>query len=282
MVHQETAFLNIWINYYAPIVGRENLYVLTHGHNDAVAALLDGCRTIFVPRNVVDWRFDKLRFALLNVYGNTLLANYDGIIAGDVDEIVFVDPALHDSLHDVLAAHCDKPVLTPFGFNVCEVDGDAPFDASKTVLAQRKVAFADQLYSKPLIAFSEPGWSKGYHASAHQPCFVEGLYMAHLKFAFESIVQDVSAERRRTAQFNHNLGERSRERYWTKGDLIFRRMKRYVSQLSKHAFDSAVDAQVENLSRNVVSNQSGRTGFSCAFTQEVQAMILPTRFESLL
>ena len=79
MVHQEEAYLRIWLDYYGKMLGRENLYVITHGGDPAIVEMAEGCRLVYLPRFAVDGTFDLRRFEVLNAYANFLLTHMTGL-----------------------------------------------------------------------------------------------------------------------------------------------------------------------------------------------------------
>ena len=260
MVYQEIAFLRQWIQHYEPLVGRANLYILTHGGHENVIEVSQGCRLIFVPRRNVDWRFDRLRISLMNAYANVLLNNYDCVISGDVDELVFTDPAVCPSLGDLIEQHKDQPIMTAFGLHFCEDTDDLPFDRDRPVFAQRHLGAVDAQYCKPHIVFSEPNWTRGFHGSSHVPNLVDGLYMAHLKFAFRTVSRDVSSSRQKTFDSFGNLGNKSLQRFWGKGEMVTTRMYKAVKSLEHVELDCCINEMRDDLRSNVVKNYAGRGG----------------------
>lgn len=279
MVHSEVAYFKQWLEHYEPQVGRENLYVLAHGGHEEILDLAQGCRIIFVPRLNVDWKFNRLRFRLINAYADTLVNQYDCVIAGDVDELVFADPDVAPNLRNLIERNVGKPILTPFGLHICEDETDKGFDPSLHVLQQRNTGLADAQYCKPLVVFAEPRWSIGYHACKHEPNLVEGLYMAHLRCAFQNISIEVRESRVETFDAFENLGNQSRQRFWGKHQLVCSRMYKTVKKLERVKLDDHIADMRAQLMSNVVSNYASRGGKSVQFIEKPNKLfILPERF----
>ena len=282
MVHREKPHLHQWLRHYEPLVGRENLYVLVHGGDPEIIEMLQGCRLIFVPRKVVDWRFNRSRFQLINAYTNFLLTNYDCVISGDVDELVFCDPAISNNLRSFITEHRDRPVLTTLGMHVAHTKDDLPLDPDVPVLRQRRVAMPDSLYSKPLIVFQEPRWTIGFHGSAHDPFLPAGLYMAHIRCADTGISDMIASHRKETQESEENLGNKVRQRYWGKHDLFCLRLRKAVSQQQVQDFDATITNLRENLQSNVEKNVAARGGKSVLFKDiEVPPLLFPERFSNV-
>lgn len=284
MVHDEAFFLKTWLTYYANQVGRENIYVIRHGDAESVADLLQGINTIYLPRHTIDWKFDKLRFSLINAYAQNLINNYDGIIAGDVDEIVFVDPILEQSLSEFMVQYHAHPVLNAVGFHLVSQDSDSELIAGRSLFSQRNCAFVDHLYCKPLVAFQDPVWSKGYHASAHVPFVPPGLYMAHLRCVSRAINQEIALSRKASVEDSSNLGGNpSRQNWWLNYDTSCLSLRNAARHRSGIDFDSCVDGIRAELSENVVNNHGGRGGLSMLLPQQNlrDKLVLPDRFEQV-
>lgn len=281
MVHKEVAFLQQWIMHYEPLVGRQNLYILTHDGDEDVVRTAHGCRLIYLPRNKVDWKFDRLRFRLLNAYADFLLNNYDCVISGDVDELVFADPAI-GSIFDLIEENKENSIMTAFGMHLCEQPEDPSYNPDQPVLSQRTIAVADDQYCKPHIAFKEPKWTKGFHGSAHKPNLVDGLYMAHLKYAFKELSKDVSSLRKETFDQFDNIGNKSLRRFWGQSDMLTVRKYRELRGLEAVNLDECIHSLRDDLRSNVTSNYAKRGGLSLIFTAPPQnSIILPERFRDI-
>lgn len=286
MVHQESDYLRIWIRHYAEHLGRENLYIVTHGGDPEILDIADGCRLAFLPRISVDGAFDQRRFEFLNAYANYLLTQYDGLFAGDVDEILFVDPARGQSLVEFAEAHRGTAnALRAFGLNIVERTGDAPLDFTKPILEQRRFARCEQDYCKPLIVFSRPDWSVGYHAVRGAPYLPDDLYLAHLHYFSSEIVSKIAAQRARTLAENSKINDsrRFRAAWWGKRD---QHARIYIKQMSVRPIES-LDERIadlrDELRRNVVQSRWGGRGFTQMSFEGRQDYILqlPERFGSI-
>ena len=283
MVHNEAALLRTWLGHYLPQFGAENIYVMTHGRLPEIEGQLQGVTHIPMPRRNINWKFERTRTALINAYTELLLDNYDCVIMTDVDEILFADPALGD-LRGLIAAHRDRPVLNAMGLQVAARRGDAEISPKgERLFVARPVFFVDADYCKPSVAFETPAWSRGFHASAHRPHVVEGLYLAHLKCASLGNARAVADARAQSVEGFESIGNEARQRWWTKGDRMCRWMSKAASTRPLVDLDTQAAAIRAELAAHPEENRGGRAGFSLRLptlnlTEAYQA---PARFADL-
>lgn len=177
MVHNEPLMLPLWAAHYGRELGAAHLYCIDHGSDGGLARQIVP-NTIVVPRG----EFDEYRRAeSVSSFHRALLGHYDAVIFTDVDEFLVADPALYDGLAD-LVAQTPAESLGALGFDVLQVRGvDAPFDATRPVLEQRRFAKLAPRYCKTLISRVPIAWGPGFHHSDRQAVFPPGLFMFHMK-----------------------------------------------------------------------------------------------------
>ena len=222
-------------------------------------------------------------FEVLNAYANFLLSQYDGLIAGDVDELLFVDPALGVSLVEFAEQHrAASPALRAFGFNVFERAGDPPLDLRQPILSQRRHVRCEQDYCKPLIVFSRPGWSVGYHSVRGQPYIPTGLYLAHLHHVSSEVVAEIAEQRAETLAYNPQIRKsRSfRANWWGKRAKYGREYMRQMSDRPVEDLDDRIEGLLAELRANTVQSRWGGRGYTqMAFAgQHDYVLRLPERF----
>lgn len=283
MLHQEEAYFHLWLKYYGDMLGRENLYVITHGGDPRIVDMAAGCRLIYLPRISVDGNFDARRFEVLNTYANYLLSQYDGLIAGDVDELVFVDPSLGVSLVEFAEQHrAATPALRAFGFNVFEAAGDAPLDLDQPILGQRRHGRCEQDYCKPLVVFSKPEWSVGYHAVKGTPYLPDGLYLAHLHYVAKDLAEDISLQRADTLIDNPQIHDSRafRAKWWGNRAKKSRDYMKLMNVLPVEDLDDRIGELLGQLRRNAVQSRWGGRGYTqMAFdARPGYTLRLPERF----
>ncbi|NJM84175.1 MAG: hypothetical protein HC844_18550 [Tabrizicola sp.] len=287
MVHREEAYLALWLKHYEPMFGRENLYILTHGGDPRIVEMAAGCRLVYLPRLSVDGRFNINRFGLLNAYANFLVAQYDGVVAGDVDELVFVDPALGISFTDFAEEHRKSAeVLWVFGLNLFERRGDGPLEEGKPVLAQRRHARCEHDYCKPLVVFKNPEWTVGYHSAMATPVLPTGLYMVHLHHFSRALTEQIAEQRQETLAENPQIldSRAFRKRWWGQRMGLSRQYLKNMSAKPVEDLDDRIDDLLAHLRSHVVQSRWGGRGYQQMVFEEKPdfTLRLPERFAQVI
>lgn len=291
MVHKEESFLKLWVRHYEKIVGRENMYVVTHGDQPQLQPIIQGCNHVFIPRKKIDVHFASMKSAFLNTYANILFHNgYDCVIGGDVDELVFADPDIYPGGLSSLIKDSSKlgPALTTVGLNICETDNDRSLDINRKVFAQRNTAFVNSNMCKPLILLKRPArWTLGFHETKYEPVLVDGLYMAHLKYVSKDIIlNEVSPIRKETADSHDELSQSKYKHvrvYWGETARVFESTQEMIKAANITDLDSKID-DIRNLLRsNRVENAANRGGISFRLPHgKKYTLTMPKRFSDIL
>ncbi len=182
MLRDDLFYLKIWLAHYGEMLGRENCYIVNHGHTPEVAEMAKGCNVIGIPGHHHK-NFDMKRWRLLNNIVQGLNAYHDHVIVGDVDELVVIDPELGLSLPEFLATQKQRQVITPLGLEVIHrIDlEDKPIEDK--VLGPRLHVRLAPHYSKPCIISAGVKIARGGHFTQYEKINApEGLYLFHLKF----------------------------------------------------------------------------------------------------
>jgi len=188
MAYQDYDLLDTWVRYYEKQVGREHLYVLSHGNDPRHAEICAGANVIHLPRDPSMLELDRRRWFLINQFTNGFLRYYNWMISGDVDELVVLDPEQGDSLVDYLKEKstrgCPKSI-SPFGIEIVhnpEYEHEA-LDKTGHILQKRRLFRLNSNYAKPCIVRSDVGFTIGGHANNHKPRYLDDhLYLIHLRF----------------------------------------------------------------------------------------------------
>ncbi|MCU4178169.1 glycosyltransferase family 2 protein [Bosea sp. BH3] len=194
MQYNEAFYVSRWIDYYARLVGRENLYVVDHDSDEEVREALEGVSVVRYPRSALD---DQERARFVSKFVSALLELYETVIYSDCDEFVSHDPRRFASFGDWLDG-TDFEYSTCVGFNVMTMLGEenAVLLDGQDVLQQRgHVRFVSPM-CKTLVVRKPIRWGGGFH-HANQPPHFNGGYLFHLKYA--------------------DLGERMRRQALTRG-----------------------------------------------------------------
>ena len=188
MAYQDHEFLARWVGHYGREFGRQHLYVLSHGADPEHRRIAEGCNVIGLPRDPTLFRMDRRRWSLISQFAGGLLRYYNWVIAGDVDELVIVDPAVAAGLVSYLDRY-DRPdapaSLCPFGVELVHTPASEPepIDPDRPILSVRRNFRANANYSKPCVLRKETMFTAGGHANMHQPRILDPhLYLLHLRF----------------------------------------------------------------------------------------------------
>lgn len=203
MVYRDHWALAQWYMHYARHLGAENLFVVAHGADPALAALCPGANILTVPRDRLDG-FDGLRDRLLNGIQAGLSAVYDWVIRTDADELVCLDPDLHGSFAELLGAQQSDAVFA-LGLNIAEQLEDPPLEAGAPALPLRPTAVFSGHYSKawavrnglPLIRHGVA--VRGRQLERFPFTLPRGVYLAHLKYASRAALEEANQHRQEIA-----------------------------------------------------------------------------------
>lgn len=192
MAYQDHEFLRRWVDYYARQFERRHLYVLSHGGDPEHRRIAQGCNVIALPRDPTMFRMDRRRWSLISQFANGLLRYFNWVIAGDVDEVVIVDPDVAPNLQTYLWRY-DRPdapkSICPFGIELVHNPAlePEPILPGETILSRRRNFRANANYSKPCILRRESHFTSGGHANLHKPRYLDPhLYLVHLRFYDET------------------------------------------------------------------------------------------------
>lgn len=187
MVYCDHWALAQWYAHYGRMLGAENLYVVSHGQDDAVHTICPKASVITIPRDDLE-HFDLERSHLLNSLQNALERPYDWVIRTDVDELICLNPSIYPTLADLLAGQTAS-ALFALGMNVVEAPGDPMLTKGSAALKNRTNIEFSGHYSKAWIR--RRGISLMRHGVKVSPRRVprfpfvmpRGVYLAHLKHA---------------------------------------------------------------------------------------------------
>ena len=187
MVYRDHWALAQWYAHYVRMVGAENLYVVSHGHDAEVQKICPRASVITVPRDDLS-HFDIERSNLLNAFQGALDQIYDWVIRTDVDELICLDPMIYPTLADLLATQ-DAHALFALGMNVVDVPGDPKLPNGVAALSKRSNIEFSGHYSKAWVR--RRGISLMRHGVKVKPRKAKrfpfvmpcGVYLAHLKYA---------------------------------------------------------------------------------------------------
>lgn len=214
MVRDEAVMLPRWIDHYGRHLGVENLVVLDDNSVDGSTDDLP-CTVYRLPPPPWDRGWGKTRAQLVNGLAVGLLACNDAVIFADADEFLVPDPRLYDDLRHYLAARADRDVIAPVALEVMHLTRlEPPLQPDRPVLDQRRFVKFSPVMCKPLVKRVRRPWAPAFHAIEARFEVDPELFMFHLKFADETVLEQ-TAEHRRAA---HVLEGRGHARsFWPLG-----------------------------------------------------------------
>jgi len=202
MVGGDYFFLKRWVDYYGRQLGRENLYILSHGGDPEHRKIGEGCNVIYLPHDRSRHRFNQRRWQMLSLITTGLTQSYNWVLTTDVDEIVAVDPGVHDSLPGYLSRfRTDEmpQVVTPFAIEMVHnpVLERQPLDGEAPILSRRRLFRLNANYAKPCITRRRITFFPGGHYANHPKLFLDPhLYLFHLRFIDYGMTYERLATRR--------------------------------------------------------------------------------------
>ena len=204
MVYQDYWALAQWVRHYSSQLGVQNLYIVSHGHDEKVQKIADGANVWTIPRDSLD-AFDKRRNKMLNQFQSGLLQFYDWVIRTDADELICVDPSTHGSISDLLASIKEDAVFS-IGLNVFEQAAEDEMPSSLSVFDCRTAAVITGNYSKAWAICSDTDLMRhgvklvSDDKTQFTYAFPKDVFMCHLKFANVPELAEVNKTRKEIAR----------------------------------------------------------------------------------
>ncbi|MEO0744591.1 MAG: glycosyltransferase family 2 protein [Pseudomonadota bacterium] len=212
MVYRDYFILERWYDYYAGMLGPENLYIFSHGPDARHDRIAKGANVMHIPRDDTKFRFERRRWNMMSQFVSGLLMYYNWMILSDVDEFVIADPDVSPDLLSHLKSHYWDPDTAPV--NIAPLcldmvhypqDETQPIGSDDTILSRRRTFRPNRNYSKPNLVRKAVKFKPGGHANTlgerHLP---DHLYTLHLKY-FDRFTMDGRVEHRApAAQINHD------------------------------------------------------------------------------
>lgn len=289
-VWNEEAYLKRWVEYYGRELGRENLFVYAHGADPMVARVAEGCTILPLPRGRVDARFARRKSDLAAGMISFLLAEYQTVIVGDVDEMVIVDPEVAGSLTEYVSAHRHLGrSLKPFNLDLLHDREAGHLDPARPILAQRKLARTRYQFCKPVIVSDKIEFAAGFHYANHHPVIAPGAYLVHLHFADRRINKAIANLRKASVEANPHLSDgHSRSKgFWSQHMERFKQRQKSSAKMpiveldtAVREFHDAMEASVTFEPRTKI-NKPGWTMTFGSVSNEVRIRI-PDRFAQVL
>ncbi len=165
MARNDEFFIRKWIDYYGRQFGRENLFLILDGHDQALPEGHETINVIRLPHAAMSRsRGDRNRARMVSYFARALFHRYQVVIAHDIDEFLVIDPAVNINLSDYLRAVSGRSSLSALGLDVGQhLDEEKAIEAGSPFLEQRSYAHVSARYTKPVVALRPLTWGSGFH-----------------------------------------------------------------------------------------------------------------------
>jgi len=214
MVGGDHFFLSRWVDYYGRQLGRENLFVLSHGGDPEHRRIAEGCNIIYLPFDPTRDCFNQRRWQMLSRLTSGFTNYYNWVLVGDVDEIVCVDPAVSGSLVEYVSGLAVKRgplVVTPFAIEMVHNPTlePEPITPDRNILDVRRIFRLNANYAKPCLTRTRIDMVPGGHFADHPVLHLDPhLYLFHLRFIDHDMTERRLATRREQRKIQSGaLGE---------------------------------------------------------------------------
>lgn len=189
MVHTEDFFLERWLRYWRQFLPDEHIYVINHGGDEAVSALIKGCNEITLPYDATKKSVNQRRWQILSLFTSGLTHCYDWVVCNDIDEFVVLDPAISNDLAGYLSEIAKRDsvpsAITAFAVEMVHVPElePEPIAPRGPILGPRRIYRLNANYAKPCIVHRPIEYKAGGHGGNHADIYVDPhLYNFHLRF----------------------------------------------------------------------------------------------------
>lgn len=229
MAYQDYFFLDRWVRHWEKQIGRENLYVLSHGDDPRIKKIAQGTNIIHIPSLEIKNALERRRWLLLSNYASGLTLYYNWVVCNDVDEIVALDPEIGESLPDYLDAEfaTGAPmVISPFAIELVHTPHTEPdlIHHDKPILSARRNFRVNTNYAKPCITRGRINYSVGGHGCRRESVHLDDhIYLFHLRYV-DAQLSRARLEQRRHAMEKTRGGATNTRNTWEAGTASFDRL----------------------------------------------------------
>lgn len=218
MVGGDHFFLQRWVDYYGAQLGREHLYILSHGGDPEHRKIAEGCNVIYLPHDATRYCFNQRRWQMMSMFTSGFTRYYNWVLTSDVDEIVAPDPDIHHNLVDYLSAFDEDarpPVISPFALEMVHnptLEPD-PITVGRSILDVRRIFRLNANYNKPCITRNKIVFAPGGHfANERRKYLAPNLYLFHLRFIdYQMTEERLSLRRAQRTQQSGALDDTERK-----------------------------------------------------------------------
>lgn len=188
-VYRSYTWLEKWMEHYGRELGRENLYIFSHGGDPKHDAICEGSSVITVPREF-NVQFNMAKGSAFTGLTKALLGFHQVVLMTDVDEYIAIHPSAGKSLAEYLLEDVTEEVSAPLGLNILR-QSEEPADWSKPLLAQADYLALHNHYTKPAILRRDFEFGTGSHGIREKPFVLDPyLILFHAKYADLTVVRE--------------------------------------------------------------------------------------------
>lgn len=196
MVYKDHEMLRRWYNHYSGLVGARNIYLVSHGDDPLHRTICPDANIIGIPKEKLN-KFERTRQSAMVQLQKFASNFYDVVMQVDADELVFFDPTRYQSLQQVFEENAGRAWFAT-GFEVFHASGEADLNPRSLVSEIRKYAFTNSYMCKAVA--SRQGFGLAWHGVIGRDnvrySMPQGLYLAHLKYADNTIRAQADIRRR--------------------------------------------------------------------------------------
>lgn len=259
MVYRDYWAFGIWLAHYGAMVGERNLYVVAHGHDPKLIEMAGEANVITIPRDTLE-AFDSRRSRVLNGLQASLSNVFDWVIRTDVDELIAVDPEVHNSVPEALAK-CGRDAVFALGCDLVAHDGGH----SVVFTGHYSKAFA---VTDDVRLFRHGVKVRQRLVSRYPFQMPRGIYLVHLKYANMDALLASNDHRRVVANGEEKgLPGRAWAEADARADLFLRKVAALPQVEWREARDTAFDAlasdPMRDVSQSVIRARSLRFSVRC-------------------
>jgi len=165
MVKNENIFMPIWLKYYSRYIDGNDIYIFDHRSIDGS---VDRCKKEYVFNTIqlnYPLSFDHHWFKFVaDSVQKKLLCHYEYVIFTDIDEIILPDVNKYKGLDEYIQK-LNTDYVRCLGYDLIHLPykNEQPYNATQTVLSQRKFWYHTRWYNKTLISRRPLNWEIGFH-----------------------------------------------------------------------------------------------------------------------
>lgn len=248
MVRGDHVFLQRWVDHYAPLAGRENLYVLRHGEDGGIDRIAAGTNIVPLPRGDDLSGFDRRRWAALSDFASGLTLYYNWVLCNDVDELVAPDPAtglnLTAYLDGLFARGLAAPVISPFAVEIVHTPATEPepIAADRPILSVRRNFRINSNYAKPCLIRRRIKFSVGGHGSNVADVRLDPqLWLFHLRYMDDAISTARLRDRQAFIAGKTGTPAGASSSTWAQGTAGFERLRAMTPEAERAEFPEMVE-----------------------------------------